>query len=252
MNVSSPYYTFLHSREELKDESTFFDATQFPWTSDIENNWKMIRDEICTYLENEGNALKPYYADEMMNAPKKWKAFSFYFWGTTQSKKAISNCPRTISLLRKIPGLSSASVSVMEPQSEIKPHYGDTNAIYRCHLPLVVPATLPACGIRVAYEDRSWETGRLLIFNDAAYHKAWNHTNQRRIVLIFDVIRPEFSSQKEWICSRVYGYLFFQMMNKALRLFRNEKNPLAKSICFMNSLVFRARFYFLKRKSPWL
>ena len=57
-----------------------------------------------------------------------------------------------------------------------------------CHLPLVVP---PGCGFRVGNETREWEPGKLLIFDDTIEHEAWNDSSEDRIILIFDVWRPE-------------------------------------------------------------
>ena len=59
-----------------------------------------------------------------------------------------------------------------------------------CHLPLIVP---PGCGFRVGNETREWEEGKLLIFDDTIEHEAWNESDQDRVVLIFDIWRPELS-----------------------------------------------------------
>jgi aspartyl/asparaginyl beta-hydroxylase (cupin superfamily) len=64
------------------------------------------------------------------------------------------------------------------------------NARLICHLPLIVP---PGCGFRVGNEVRQWEEGKLLIFDDTIEHEAWNDSNEDRVVLIFDIWRPELS-----------------------------------------------------------
>ena len=63
-----------------------------------------------------------------------------------------------------------------------------------CHLPLIVP---PGCRFRVGDEVRAWEVGKLLIFDDTIEHEAWNDGVEDRIVLIFDVWRPELTEKEK-------------------------------------------------------
>lgn len=118
--------------------------------------------------------------------------------------------PLTSSLLNKYPQIISASFNLLEPQSTILPHCGDTNAIYRCHLGLDIPAQLPDCGFRVNSEKRSWQNGEWLIFLDAYNHEAWNNSLQARYILVIDVMRDEFIEQKQAVCSTVLTSLFMQ------------------------------------------
>jgi aspartyl/asparaginyl beta-hydroxylase (cupin superfamily) len=57
-----------------------------------------------------------------------------------------------------------------------------------CHLPLIVP---PGCAIRVGSEVRAWEEGKLLIFDDSIEHEAWNRSEELRVILLFEIWRPE-------------------------------------------------------------
>jgi aspartyl/asparaginyl beta-hydroxylase (cupin superfamily) len=65
-----------------------------------------------------------------------------------------------------------------------------TNTRLICHLPLIIP---PKCGFRVGNDVREWEEGKLIIFDDSIEHEAWNESDQDRVVLIFDIWRPEIS-----------------------------------------------------------
>jgi aspartyl/asparaginyl beta-hydroxylase (cupin superfamily) len=96
-----------------------------------------------------------------------------------------------VRLIESSPNVTTDALSIRDPETTIKPHIGDTNAIARCHLGLMVPASLPECGIRVAGQERVWEQGRVLIFCDAHPHTAWNHTTERRVILFVDEVRPE-------------------------------------------------------------
>ena len=83
--------------------------------------------------------------------------------------------------------------SLLRPGARITPHTGVHNARLICHLPLIVP---PGCGFRVGNEIREWEEGKLIIFDDTIEHEAWNEGTADRVVLIFDVWRPELSDQE--------------------------------------------------------
>ena len=133
-----------------------------------------------------------------------------------QVNKNIKQCPETNKILKTIPNIISASVSILEPGVTIKPHRGDTNAIIRCHLPLIVPAGLPECGFEVVGEKRAWEVGKVIAFNDSAKHSAWNHSDKRRYVLLFDVMRPECVNKKYAVCSMVLGGLVMQSISQKI------------------------------------
>lgn len=208
------YFPFING-DNNKTTETFIDPSFYNWSESIENNYQIICDEVIKHFNANEKYFYPYFAQELISGPGKWKSFGFYFWGVRAKGPICDHFPIIMNLLKTIPGIVSASVSIMEPDSEIKPHYGDTNAIHRCHLGLIIPDSLPVTGFQVGYEKRSWEVGKLLIFNDAAYHKAWNQSSQPRVILIFDVIRPEFLKQKSWICARVNTIILTQRLTKS-------------------------------------
>ena len=62
------------------------------------------------------------------------------------------------------------------------------NARLVCHLPLIVPQ---GCWFRVGGETRYWREGEALVFDDTVEHEAMNPSDALRVVLIFDVWRPD-------------------------------------------------------------
>ena len=84
-------------------------------------------------------------------------------WGVEYSKNAAS-FPFTKSLIEEIPFVASASFSKLEPETKIKKHTGDSNIMYRVHIPLIVPGSLPECGFKVLDESVSWELGSAFAF----------------------------------------------------------------------------------------
>ena len=49
---------------------------------------------------------------------------------------------------------------------------------------------------RVGAETRHWAEGRALIFDDSMEHEAWNGSARPRVVLLFDIWRPEFTDEE--------------------------------------------------------
>ncbi len=244
------FFEFIDKRESYLSKNTFFESKDLDWTKSIESQYQLINNELISFYITHKSDFHPYFVNELVNELGKWRSFGFYFWGMRADAKTCSYFLETITLLKTIPNLVSASISVMEPNSEIKPHYGDTNAIYRCHLGLKIPGKLPEIGFQVGYEKRSWVEGEFLIFNDAAYHKAWNNTEKSRIVLILDVIRPEFIDEKLWICSRVQGIILSQKIIKHF--------PALSHIMRLGIIQWGMSFYkwfsliTIKRSSLWL
>jgi aspartyl/asparaginyl beta-hydroxylase (cupin superfamily) len=194
-----------------REESSFYDPSPYPWVRLVESNWKVIRDELTQVIERERNLLESYPDEDKTNRKGAWKTAGMLYW-SFESRKYIAAFPRTWSILKAIPNLTSASMLLLEPMSTIKPHIGDTNAMLRCHLGLVIPAAAPRCGFRVAGTVVSWQEGKILIFNDAHEHTAWNNTNEKRYILSFDVMRPEFVNMRGWVSSQVLGNIYLDLL----------------------------------------
>jgi hypothetical protein len=62
--------------------------------------------------------------------------------------------------------------------------------VLRYHLGLIVPEDAESCRIRVGDDFRHWEEGKSLIFDDTFNHEVWNDTDETRVVLFVDVLRP--------------------------------------------------------------
>ena len=60
----------------------------------------------------------------------------------------------------------------------------------RLHLGLIVPEPREMLGIRVKDEVYRWREGKVVIFDDAYEHEAWNRTQHTRVVLFVDFRKP--------------------------------------------------------------
>jgi aspartyl/asparaginyl beta-hydroxylase (cupin superfamily) len=101
--------------------------------------------------------------------------------------------------LETIPDRSPfALFSKLRPGAWIEPHTGFMNTRLVCHLPLVVPE---GCSFRVGNETRGWSVGELMVFDDTIEHEARNAGREDRVVMIFNIWRPELSSEERGLVS---------------------------------------------------
>lgn len=201
------YYPYLAQRQ-------FFEREEFDWVRDLEDATGEILDELQAllsesapfrpYVENDAN--RPLRNFHGLNESRAWTAL--YLWKDGSFVPEIGDrCPATVRAIGKVPlariGERTPSVffSRLEPGAHIPPHTGMLNSRLICHLPLIVPA---GGWLRVGNETRAWQRGKLLIFDDSIEHEARNASDEVRIVLIFDIWRPELSDAERGGISQIF------------------------------------------------
>ncbi|HEX9966080.1 MAG TPA: aspartyl/asparaginyl beta-hydroxylase domain-containing protein [Allosphingosinicella sp.] len=185
----------------------FFDTAGFDWVPAVEARTSAIRAELEALLEAVGtrdfrpyirsDPNKPRLDDNKLLDSRDWSAL-FLCENGGLSEEAVARCPHTweavqAAPLPRITNSPTIMFSLLRPGARIAPHTGMFNTRLVCHLPLIVP---PGCAFRVGNEIRQWEEGKLLIFDDTIEHEAWNEGSGDRVVLIFDIWRPELSEQE--------------------------------------------------------
>jgi beta-hydroxylase len=101
----------------------------------------------------------------------------------------IRACPVTSAAVERIPGLSTAMISILAPGTHIARHRGVTKAVLVAHLPILLPSE---AGCRMEVDDRivRWEEGKALVFDDTYPHEVWNDTSEPRVLLLIQFRRP--------------------------------------------------------------
>ena len=142
-----------------------------------------------------------------------WRTFNLLMFGHPVPGNA-DKCPRTLQLLQSVPGIQSALFSVVKPGAYIPPHRDPAKGVIRYHLALRVPQPVVAtngvpgqpperrCYIEVDcdhgpgcpaddYRHRyRWEEGQSVLFDDVHSHWVQNDTDEVRVILFVDVLRP--------------------------------------------------------------
>lgn len=197
--LQSPKYYYYPGLPNVQ----FFPENQFPWIGGLESQTANIRAEALALLQDD-SSFRPYLESDP-NRPRKsqdgmtdnpnWGACYLINKGKVVSDIA-SRCPATMEALRQIPLATlpnrspSVLFSLLRAGAHIPPHSGLVNTRLICHLPVVVP---PRCYFRVGNETRQWEAGKVWVFDDSIEHEAWNQSAEPRIVLLFEIWRPELS-----------------------------------------------------------
>jgi aspartyl/asparaginyl beta-hydroxylase (cupin superfamily) len=197
-----PRYYFFPGLAHIQ----FFDRAQFPWLDALEAATADIRAELMTVLEDEG-AFRPY-VERDPDRPRKeqqgmldnpdWSAFYLWKNGEPVAENA-ARCPKTLRALENVPltrvqnRSPSVLFSLLRPGAHIPPHNGMVNTRLIGHLPLVVPGE---CIFRVGNETRAWQEGKAWIFDDTIEHEAWNRSSRTRVILLFEIWRPELSDEE--------------------------------------------------------
>lgn len=181
----------------------FYDRELFPWMDRVEAATDDIRAELIEVLRDDA-AFTPYIEGKkdrpendvhnLLNNPA-WSAF--YLWKNGRPvEENVARCPKTMAALADapIPQIRHRSPSIlfslMKPGMHIPPHTGLVNTRLICHLPVILPE---GCEFRVGNETRKWEMGKAWAFDDTINHEAWNRSSETRVILLWEIWRPELT-----------------------------------------------------------
>jgi aspartyl/asparaginyl beta-hydroxylase (cupin superfamily) len=200
--LQQPKYYYFPGLPQLQ----FYQRSLFPWLDEVDAATADIRAELEPVLAESGS-FAPYVQGHA-NRPKKdemgmlnnpaWSAY--YLWKNGEPvPENAARFPKTMHALRNaplahVPNRSpSILFSLLRPGAHIPPHNGLVNTRLICHLPVIVPGK---CRFRVGNETRDWVEGRGWAFDDSIEHEAWNGSDRTRVILLFDVWRPELTEDE--------------------------------------------------------
>ncbi|MEG3175270.1 aspartyl/asparaginyl beta-hydroxylase domain-containing protein [Sphingomonas sp. RB3P16] len=192
----------------------FFERDQFDWLAAFEAKTAEIQTELLSVMASDGAF--PAYVQTPADRPPppnplrddpSWGAFHLLRNGAPVGGNA-ERCPATMAALAAAPmprvanRAPMALFSLLKPGTHITPHHGMLNTRLIVHLPLIAA---PDCTLRVGAETRSWRIGEALIFDDSIEHEAWNGGDATRVVLLFEIWRPELSIAEREALSVLFG-----------------------------------------------
>jgi len=153
-----------------------------------------MRAELKALLQR-GVGFQPFdegedYGFTPENIEGQWNVF-YVFLGCREVPEMATMCPKTAAALRTLPNLAMAAMfSALTPGTHLWAHCGPTNAVISLSMGLIVP---PGCVIRVGTEERTWQEGVCLVFDDTYEHEVWNRGTGTRFIMLVDVWHPELT-----------------------------------------------------------
>jgi aspartyl/asparaginyl beta-hydroxylase (cupin superfamily) len=166
----------------------FYDPAQFEWSqkvieryADIQREW----DRCPQFLRRPRNKL--YVGHPLEGNENKWSLVPLMIKG----RRHIFNSwlfPKTWELTKILPIKDNITFSIFYPGLETVKHRGWSKDIVRCQLAI---DTNDQSSLHCGTDSRSLKNGEMLIFEDGEEHWAYNHGDQERTVLIFDLFKQD-------------------------------------------------------------
>jgi len=176
----------------------------FPDLKPLQEHWQEIREEALRLNDEGFIKAAEGYTDIGFNSFFRtgWKRFYLKWYGD-DLPSAAKLCPRTVELVKQIPGIKAAMFTSLPPGARLVRHRDPFAGSIRYHLGLVTPNS-DDCFIDVDGEKRSWHDGEAIMFDETFIHYAENKTDHQRVILFCDVERPVYTAPLAWF-NRFFG-----------------------------------------------
>lgn len=174
--------------------AVFFDVDEtYPSLRLIDEHFDVIREELRAILPDSHRIPRYHEVDPSQKGisvgEKDWRFLVLHMYRAGSMVPNREQCPRTVAILDRIPGLVGAYFSILDGGKSIPAHRGPYLGYLRYHLALEVPRENPP-SIRIKDEFYTWREGEGILFDDSWEHEVFNTADESRVVLIVDVFRP--------------------------------------------------------------
>jgi hypothetical protein len=168
------------------------------------DNFKEIKEEVENILEKTGGGDSLTMTSETFSGQNKyigsdirckngitkaWRLINIKA-GDEYSAVAHKYFPNLVRLLRSVPQIGTCSISVLQDGVHIPIHVGYYKGIMRYMIPIVVPKDRENVFLCVNELKYCWTEGVGVLWDDTYPHKVYNNTDEIRVVIYMDVVRP--------------------------------------------------------------
>ena len=201
--VQEPRYYYFPALPQIQ----FYANEQFPWLASVEAATDEIRAELLEVMQDPA-AFSPYVTGHanrprsdqqgMLNNPA-WSAF--YLWKNGEPVAGnAERCPRTLRrTARRAAGAWSRidrRRSSSRCSSPARTYRRTTGWSTRGSSAICRSSSPGRAAFASATRRANWVEGRAWAFDDTIEHEAWNDSDRTRVILLFDVWRPELSDEE--------------------------------------------------------
>jgi len=167
-------------------------------------NFKALKEEVENILEKTGGGdsltmTRDTYSGQNKHIgsdirrenglTKAWRVINIKA-GDEYSAVAHKYFPSLVRLLRSVPQIGTCAVSVLQDGVHIPIHVGYYKGIMRYIIPVVVPKDRENVFLCVNELKYCWTEGVGVLWDDTYPHKVYNNTDEIRVVIYMDVVRP--------------------------------------------------------------
>ncbi len=210
----------LELRRQLTDFSTFMvifnipayllskvpnasilDKRYFPEVNVLEENWELIREEALALYDNGHIAIKDDLPGSSFYKDDRWTSFYLKAYDI-DIPSARELAPKTMALIDQVPGMNLALFACLNPGKKLNNHHDPFAYTVRYSLGLSTPNS-DESGLVVNGEDYKWADGESIMFDETYLHRAYNHSDKPRIILMTDIDRP---LKSKWVQKFYYAF----------------------------------------------
>lgn len=181
-NVLSTLTSCIPVQSHYEDISILYEAVL------IKLNYSIFRMEAENVYKNLKSIDGDMFFEGLSQKKNDWSRL-YLKWFDEIDPVGEELCPQSVSILREIPGVKIAMLSVLKPGAKIKPHKGPYRGCIRLHMGLITPNS-DECFISIDGRRYSWRDGEIILLDDSYEHYVENNTDKFRVILFCDILRP--------------------------------------------------------------
>src|ERR1700751_149736 len=188
--IMAPYNVLMYMFSAVPNRP-ILQVEMVPELRALRDNWQTICEEAQHLFAQGAIKAADKYNDWGFNSFFRtgWKRFYLKWYGAPLPS-ALANCPKTVGMLSAIPNIKGAMFTNLPPGGRLVQHRDPYAGSLRYHLGLMTPKSQGECRIFIDGEPYSWRDGEDILFDETFIHSAENKTDQTRIILFCDVVRP--------------------------------------------------------------
>ena len=168
------------------------------------DNFKALKEEVEKILEKTGDGDSLTMTSDTFSGQNKyigsdirrengktkaWRVINIKA-GDEYSAAAHKYFPSLVRILKGCPQIGTCVVSVLQDGVHIPIHVGYYKGIMRYMIPVVVPKDRENVFLCVNELKYCWTEGVGVLWDDTYPHKVYNNTDEIRVVIYMDVVRP--------------------------------------------------------------
>jgi ornithine lipid ester-linked acyl 2-hydroxylase len=194
----------------------------FPECSNFEKseNFNKLKNEVNSLLNSDIKlpSVDQVYGDHNQGIQAEnngWKVLIIKAGDVIVNRQI---CPFLTSLVENNSDIMSCMVSILKPRKRIPIHVGYSKSFIRYQLGVIVPKDRQNCFIWINGDKYSWCEGESVMFDDCFPHLVYNNTDEIRVVIYMDILRPYknryVNSINKWLANMFVNSKYVQEETK--------------------------------------